>query len=918
MDWNSLAVLTRTQRGGITVPWLAGFLLLLLLASAALVWLDATRKVDRLIHDSWVRLHQHPPPDDIVIAAIDPESLARLGRWPWSRELQAQVLEELARNGVQGVVIDVLHIEPASDAADQRLAAAVASLSVSVMPVLVERGAGGGGIEELPISEIISVVSDIGHINAPIDDDGIVRRVYLKEGRGRAHWPTLSLAALAQFSPDSPRLEALPGRRIVEAEKTDGWKHDYEVLIPFSGPSGSFTRIPAAKIALGEIERSELEGRIVFFGLTTTGLGDVVPTPVSALDQPMPGIELHANIFTALRNGTLVTRAPPWLGPVVALLVLPLMLLLYSRASPRYALPGALIGALLPIAVSYLLYLTAQLWFAPLSASVPIVASYLLWSRHRLEYVNRFLERELAKFAPHLPARGPSDDQDLTDFFRNASRHLPLKGWRFDTRHAAYSSGADAPSGDAEALVGEWSVVDGIYSKRYRTPAQLRIDLAIDAVPAAEEITAYVDSLARVRSRETAVRARSSVERLQSNAERLREQMAWLRGVKVFSETILAGGPIGFIIWNPAGEWVRGNALARSMLPGLGERALLIDFLDIVGLSLGTGHWDEQPPVDDRQKAHRERYNALLFDGLPWQVTHEQGERALVVNFSAVGHRLSRRLICASVIDVSEIRSAERARAELVDYLSHDLRSPLVSALAMLGDADSESVDGVPRDRNRPPDPATHIRSSLAMMDELLNVARADSLNETLFADLLLDDVVENALSELLPQARARDIRFEVADIESEMWMSGDAGSLERTVINIVGNAIKYSHDGSTVRIALSRVGDDGVLIVDDEGVGIDPDVIDEIFTRFRRDARVAGRIAGTGLGLAFVSRVVRRHAGTIKATSAPGRGTRVTLKLPLERTPILVDDRDAVATDTTDATDATVAVVQNVSAGDE
>lgn len=907
-----LQVLTRTRRGGITIPWLSGFLLLLLLASATLVWLDATRKVDRLIHDSWVRLHTNTPADDIIIAAIDPESLASLGRWPWARELQAQVLEELARNDVQGVVIDVLHIESASDSADQRLASAVGSLPISVMPVLVERGAGGGGIEKLPISEVISVVSDIGHVHAPIDDDGIVRRVYLMEGRGRAHWPTLSLAALAQFSPDSPRLENLPGTRHADTGPSDGWKHDHEVLIPFSGPSGSFTRVSAARIARGEVPKSELEGRIVFFGLTTTGLGDVVPTPVSALDQPMPGIELHANIFTALRNGTLVTRGPPWLGPLVALLVLPLMLIIYSRAPPRYALPGALIGALLPIAVSYLLYQSAQLWFAPLSASVPILASYLLWSRHRLEYVNRFLERELGKFAAHQPPRGPSDDQDLIEFFENASRHLPLKGWRFDTRHAAYSSGASAPSGREEALVGKWNVHEGVYSKRYRTPAQLRIDLVIDAGEAADEITTYIDSLARVRSRETAIRTRSSVERLQSNAERLREQMAWLRGVKEFSEAVMAGGPIGFIVWNPAGEWVRGNALVREALPVLGDRALLIDFLDAVGLSLGTGHWDEQPPVDERQRLHRERYNALLFDGVPWQVSHEEGERALVVNFSAVGHRLSRRLICASVIDVSEIRSAERARAELVDYLSHDLRSPLVSALAMLGDADAEAIGGMPRDRNSPPDLATHIRSSLSMMDELLNVARADSLNEAQFSDLLLDDVVENALSELLPQARARGVRFEVTDIENELWMSGDAGSLVRTVINIVGNAIKYSEDDTTVRIGLSRQGDEGVLTVDDEGVGIDPDVIDEIFTRFRRDARVAGRIAGTGLGLAFVSRVVRAHAGTIKATSAPGRGTRVTLSLPLERNPVIADDREAAVTD------ATVATLENVSAADD
>lgn len=885
----SRGVVSGGNRRGLTVAWLAGFLTLLLVGSALLGWLEATRKVDRLIYDSWVRLHQHEPPDDVVIAAIDPQSLARLGRWPWSRALQSQVLEELARLGVRGVVIDILHIEPGTPEEDQRLGRAVASLPVSILPVLVERGTGGTVSERLPIPELTRAVSDLGHIVLPIDDDGIVRRVHLKAGFSRAHWPALSLAALAQFSPNSDIVENLPGERIEQETSTHRWTYDHEALVPYIGTSGSFARVSAARIASGEVARSELAGKIVFFGLATTGLGDVVPTPVSALEQPMAGIEVHANVFAALRDGSLISRAPAWVGPLVALFVLPLLLLIYLRAEPRWSLPGALIGALVPLLISFLLYRHAQLWYAPLSASVPLLASYLVWSRHRLEYINRFLEREQAKLSIHQSERDRGDDSALTDFFVHASRHLPIRGWRFETRESAYSSGKEAPSGSAEAPIGSWAALDGVYSKRYRTPGQLRIDMSIDDSVAATEITAYVDSLARIRTRVRPVRSRGSVERLQANAERLREQMAWLRGVKAFSESVLAGVPIGLIVWNPAGEWVRGNALAIEMLPGLEERALLIDFMRVVGHELGDPIREADLTNNAPRFLNRERFDALLFKGVPWQIAHERDERALVINFSAVGDKLSRKLICASVIDVSEIRSAERARAELVDYLSHDLRSPLVSALAMLGDADSDPALGAQRAAHEPPDAASYIRSSLAMMDELLHVARADSLSEERFSDLMLDDVLGNAIAELQPQARARNMALQVNTSDEELWMSGDAGSLERTVTNLIGNAIKYSPDGATVRIDLHRNGDEGVLVVDDDGVGIDPAVIGELFTRFRRDARVAGRIAGTGLGLAFVARVVRRHEGTIHAASEPGRGTRVTMRLPLER--VVVDD---------------------------
>jgi len=867
----------------VTPRWLLGFLCLLLGASAALGWLEATRKVDRLLHDGWVRLQQRTPPDDIVIVAIDPDSLARLGRWPWSREQQSSLFEALARHGARATAIDILYLEPAvREASDERLAEAIGSLPQSVLPVLVERGGAGRAVEErLPLPVLTRAVGDLGHIVLPVDDDGIVRRVPLKAGFVRPHWPTLALATRSALDPDATVLDPLPGRRFPQTGRSAVWMQDHEVFVPFVGPSGSFAQVSAARVIAGETAREELEGRIVFVGLTSTGLGDMVPTPVSALDQPMAGIEVHANVFAALRDGTLVTRAPLWGGALATLLVLLPILLIYSRAAPHWALPGALVGTLLPVLASYLLYVHARLWFAPLSASVPILASYLLWSRNRLDFVNRFLEREQKKLEPHFPHRDPGDDQALVRFFDNATRHLPLAGWRFTVHGRTFSGGARPPSSGGEStLVDEWTARGDIHAKRYRTPGQLRIYLTIERASQSAELTAYVDSLARVRTRSREPRASGTVERLQRNAERLRERLAWLRSVKVFSETVLAGGPIGFVVWNPAGEWVRGNVLVHEMLPMLEERAALIDLLRVIGHDPG-----ERGIADERRASDRERFDALVLEGVPWQVAHESGERALVVNFSAIGDSLSRRLICASVIDVSEIRSAERARTELVDYLSHDLRSPLVSALMQLEEEDegrSGAVEEAVTERSA--SVQDNIRHSLAMMDDLLDVARADSLREERFSEVLLDAVLDHALAELLPQARARDIDFDVDYVDEELWVSGDVGSLQRAVSNLLGNAIKYSPEGAQVRVRLRRAGEEAELEIEDDGIGIDPGVIGELFTRFRRDARVAGRIKGTGLGLAFVARVVRQHAGEVEATSVPGHGTRVMLRLPLER----------------------------------
>jgi len=283
----------------------------------------------------------------------------------------------------------------------------------------------------------------------------------------------------------------------------------------------------------------------------------------------------------------------------------------------------------------------------------------------------------------------------------------------------------------------------------------------------------------------------------------------------------------------------------------------------------------------------------LISRGEGWQLAHDSGEKQLVVELSAVGSTLADRLIFATVVDVTAVRSAERARAELVDYLSHDLRSPLISALydveseltefdtaaAASSDVEERSTSVAETPRKRV---AGNIRRSLEMMDDLLHVARADSLDGSTFSELLFNAVVDNALDQMLPQARARDIRLQLESTDDELWLSGDASSLERAVCNIVGNAIKYSPVGSEVRLFLQsqRDPDEAVLVVRDDGVGIDPDMLDTLFVRFRRDARVQGRFKGIGLGLALVSRVVRQHGGDVRVDS-PGKGTEIVMRLP-------------------------------------
>ena len=344
--------------------------------------------------------------------------------------------------------------------------------------------------------------------------------------------------------------------------------------------------------------------------------------------------------------------------------------------------------------------------------------------------------------------------------------------------------------------------------------------------------------------------------------------MATLRSIKVFTETILAGSPAGFIVWNAAGEMIRSNPLIRELFPRLRAAPLLIDFI-------------KELDRDPSKETDRQLLRELMLESKSWQVIKVDGEREFIVNFSAVGEQLSERLICASVVDVSDIRGAERARAEMVDYLSHDLRSPLISAMYGLEEIDEGQSEQTERIKN-------NINRSLQMMDDLLHVARADNLRADNFSEVLFNSVVDNALDQLLPQARKRKITIEVDTEDDDFWLLGDASSLERAVVNIVGNAIKYSDDGGEIDIELFRQDSSVIMHVIDNGVGIDPAMIGDVFTRFKRDAKVADKFQGIGLGLALVSRVVSQHGGLVHAES-PGKGTKIVLRLPL-RAELLTD----------------------------
>jgi signal transduction histidine kinase len=113
-----------------------------------------------------------------------------------------------------------------------------------------------------------------------------------------------------------------------------------------------------------------------------------------------------------------------------------------------------------------------------------------------------------------------------------------------------------------------------------------------------------------------------------------------------------------------------------------------------------------------------------------------------------------------------------------------------------------------------------------------------------------------------------------------------DQDRLERVLHNLLSNAIKYSPAGGEVRVSIQRErtlgGDWAVVSVRDQGLGIPAAEVPRIFDGFHRASNVAGRISGTGIGLATARQVVEQHGGTLGVATEEGRGSTFTVRLPL------------------------------------
>jgi CHASE2 domain-containing sensor protein/signal transduction histidine kinase len=741
----------------------------LLAGVMALAGLRALERVDLALTDPLTRLRLGPVSPEIVIVAIDDKSLAAIGRWPWRRAFHAAVLDRITAAGPRAVGLDLILVEPGGEDTpdDALLGQALARNGKVVLPLtLLDRHGTGRLSRSDPAPALASAAAAIGHIHLEIDDDGIVRSTFLREGDGRAWWDHFALAMLRVGGFALP--DALPGERAPASASAGTWQRDHWVQIPFAGPPGRFARVSYVDVLKGVVPPEQLAGKYVLVGATAAGLGDAYATPRSGQAELMSGVEIAANVMNALLLDQRLQRATTLQNALFNMLPVVLALLAVLLLAPTASLlaSGALLVAIL--VATALAPSVAGLQFAPSAGLLGVLLAYPLWVWRRLRAAMGYLLEEFQ---------------------------------RMETRRDLPTMLPAARSGDL-------------------------LDRHIDALQNASE---------------------------------------QLRNLHRFVSETLNSLPDATLIADTGGQVLVANQAAHQYF--IRQKVERLRGYPLGELLRGVHRAGTQQPVFDADRLQQETQ--------PWSSeARDAAGRDLLVrfvpSFNTDGQTTS---WIASLVDITPIREAERQRDVALRFISHDMRSPQSSILALL------EVQRLHPERPMQPDTLgrieRHARRTLDLAEEFVQLARAESSTYRL-ETVDLSDLLDEAVDEVWPQAQARQVTIEVQRPDEPALCAADRGLLTRALVNLIGNAVKYSGAGPCeVRCAVQRVDAGWRVAITDQGPGMTPEQQLRLFQQFARLDPEQGAARGVGLGLAFVRTVIERHGGRIEVSSQPGHGTR-------------------------------------------
>ncbi|MEQ1529606.1 MAG: diguanylate cyclase [Methylococcales bacterium] len=351
-------------------------------------------------HDLGVKLTPRPSTDDIVIVAIDERSLEKLGRWPWSRNVHAQLIDKLANAGVKAIAMDIFFIEAEQEhpEADQELAQAIQHHGGVVLPIILDENNSGSLEIIMPLTQLSIAAANLGFVNLSLGTDGVLRGINMQAEIAGMHFSNLAQALLNVVNHKLPSTykESVQGSHSLQMQ-------DYRLIMSFPAAHERFQRVSYWDVLTDASVTENLKGKTVLVGMTATGLAPHFNMPVLVASELMSGVEINANTFAALQAGLTVTPISPLLRILFTFFLVfsPILLLGFLSAKQKVVVLSTF--SMLSVVLSLLLFKFFALWYGPFIAIVGHIISYPLWNLHRQKRLAQHLlqEKEQANTTLH-------------------------------------------------------------------------------------------------------------------------------------------------------------------------------------------------------------------------------------------------------------------------------------------------------------------------------------------------------------------------------------------------------------------------------------------------------------------------------------------------------------------------------------
>ena len=926
--------LVRPGRIGIICS-LAAFL------AGALGWLAG---LDARAYDLALRTRPALPESGrVAVIEINDESIKRLGRWPWPWSRHAQFVRVLSESyQPDAVVFDLLFAE-ADAGGGARFAEAVREAGnvylaaffsdapeageMGNVPWLVGEYVGQGEWRgksfasiHPPAPELAAAAAGVGPVNVVPELDGSVRRVPLVlDHDGRPYISLIGVVLNALVNQDRDPVTVRLGEAVDLGGyevPIDGWG---ESLVSYTGPvwqgSGdAFAHYSYDAVLSRSIPRRALEGKVVFVGFAATGMADVHPTP---LTPGTFGLDINAHAVNGLLQAKFLRVAgwPARLGLTLALGLL--ASLVAGTWSPGKALGIAVVLAGWVLGFTVLILWWKGVWLGAAVPGLAVFASYTLTVAQRY----RESEREALRMESTVDTLAQATRviasvrlrEDLLEHVRDQSTDAVgarqtnldlMDGAREKLELAASSEGESQPLSYSvgEGTVG-WVAKHGMVHLVRDLPVgtSMSKEVARSARRAAGSV-AYAPMSHRgevvgvievVRGVGEAPFEQSHLVVLEALAN---EAAVALENVGLYEQLAgkveLANRQLVGAYAELKQERDRVAAIVSNMADGVlltDERNRIVFLNPAAQQMFGV----EAADVEERPVSDALPYPALieqLGDDPPAETTipriRLEGRRRLVLSPRTVRllNEEGRRVGAITVVsDITLLEELSEMKTEFVSLVSHELRTPLTSIMGfaqtlhshtaqLTADEQEQFLTIIEQESNR----------LLVMINDLLDVSRMDAGRPLAmrYSEFDLQELAEHVIRFQQVTTSAHEFRLDFP--KRRISVEADRDKVEQILTNLVSNAIKYSPRGGEVVVGASERGEEVVVLVRDQGVGMSQEEVGRLFEPYQRVDRDAIKgIRGTGLGLYLVRGLSEAHGGRGGVESEPGRGSTFCFSLP-------------------------------------